>query len=461
VSGWPGLSGRQWRLALVAGTSIGVVYVLSPLAVWFAVAAFSIAAWAEHGVEGRERQWLRLLLAAAIVLRVLSILTLFASANHSTTPFATFFGDEEFFIKRSIWLRNLALGVPIHPADFTYAFDEVGQTSYLYLLAAIQVLAGPAPYGVHLVGIAFYVATVVLLFRLARRTLGRAPAFIGLVLLLFLPTLFVWSVSALKEPAFLLLSASALALVEVAARRPEWGPRLAAAGAIAVLIPAVESVRRAGALLTAVSLAAGIVIAWIAVRPRALMATIVLVPIALGAAFGRPEVQVRAYDAVTRAAFQHRGHIFTPGYVYKALDDRFYISEYDIPDMRFFEQARFVIRSLVAYVAVPLPSQASSRTLKAYMPEQLLWYVMIALVPVGFVGAVRRDSLVASLFLAFAAASASLVALVSGNVGTLVRHRGLVIPFVVWLSAVGGVDLWLRWRHAGLEAETRMEEPWP
>src|SRR6202011_2724286 len=97
-----------------------------------------------------------------------------------------------------------------------------------YLLAAIQILVGPSPYGVHLVGIAFYLAAVVLLFRLARGRLGHVPVLIGLVLLLFLPTLFAWSVSALKESAFLLLTASAVALVDGAARGGTWLRRLAA-----------------------------------------------------------------------------------------------------------------------------------------------------------------------------------------------------------------------------------------
>ena len=41
------------------------------------------------------------------------------------------------------------------------------------------------------------------------------------------------------------------------------------------------------------------------------------------------------------------------------------------------------------------------------------------------------------------------VAMVSGNVGTLVRHRGLAIPFMVWLSAVGACELIARARHRG------------
>jgi hypothetical protein len=459
--GWLGLSPRTWRLAVLAGVAVGVVYALSPLTVWFAVAAVGIVTWAERGVDADERRWLRTLLVVAIVLRVLAVAVLFERTNHAVTPFSTFFGDEEFFIKRSISLRNLALGLPIHSADLIYAFDEVGQTSYLYLLAAIQILVGPSPYGVHLVGIAFYLAAVVLLFRLARRRLGRVPALVGLALLLFLPTLFAWSVSALKESAFLLLTASAVALVDVAARGGTWLRRIAVIVIVVALIAAGESVRRAGAILMASSLLAGLAVAWIVRRPRALLLTVVLVPMVTGAVLSRPAMQLRAFQIVKQGADQHQGHINTPGIVYKTLDDRFYISALDLADMRFFEQGRFVVRALVDYVVVPLPWQANSATLLAYLPEQMIWYVMVALVPLGFVGSLRRDPLLASLLLAFAAISAALVAIISGNVGTLVRHRGMVIPFIVWLAAVGASELWARWRVGDARMQTRIEPTWP
>jgi hypothetical protein len=427
--------------AIVLGAAIGIAYVLSPLTVWFAVAACFILHWAERGLPDEQRRWLRGLLTVAIVLRVLAVLALFVVTDHARVPFGTFFGDEDFFIKRSIWLRNLALGVPIHSADLIYAFDEVGMTSYLYVLAWLQVLVGPSPYGVHLVGVALYIAALVLLFRLVHRTLGHIPAFAALIVLLFMPTLFAWSVSALKESAFLLLTACTIVAAEMVVRDPRWLRRAAALVAIALFTIALESIRRAGALLTLTSLAGGWGAAAIITRPKVLIGTLVAVPIVLGAALSRPSVQVRAYEAVKVGAAQHRGHINTPGYVYKTLEDRFYISDEDLADMRFLEAARFVVRSVVSYIAVPVPWRVESRSMLVYVPEQMIWYVMIALVPFGFVASLKRDPLVACLLLTFAILSALLVALVSGNVGTLVRHRGMVIPLIVWLSAVGGLEL--------------------
>ncbi len=54
------------------------------------------------------------------------------------------------------------------------------------------------------------------------------------------------------------------------------------------------------------------------------------------------------------------------------------------------------------------------------------------------------------------------VALISGNVGTLVRHRGLALPYLVWLSAVGACGLLSRPRRgdaiAGCQSRLRYNQ---
>ena len=94
-------------------------------------------------------------------------------------PYANFFGDEELFKNRTVWLRNVSMGIPISPADTIYVFDEVGRSSYLYLLAYIQALVGDAPYGTNVLNACWYVAAVLLLHGFIRRAYGRVAAFGG------------------------------------------------------------------------------------------------------------------------------------------------------------------------------------------------------------------------------------------------------------------------------------------
>jgi hypothetical protein len=158
----------------------------------------------------------------------------------------------------------------------------------------------------------------------------------------------------------------------------------------------------------------------------------------------RPAVQVRVVEEVRRAARVHWGHINTAGFVYKTLDDRLYAEKDAIDGMSRGETWRFLVRSAVDYLTVPQPWTIQSRAALAFVPELMFWYAIVALAPFGFVAGLRRDALVTGVLTAFCIASAALVAVTSGNVGTLIRHRGLALPYLIWLSAVGADALLTR-----------------
>ena len=61
--------------------------------------------------------------------------------------------------------------------------------------------------------------------------------------------------------------------------------------------------------------------------------------------------------------------------------------------------------------------------------------------PVGIAAAWRRDRLCASLLVGYIVPMAALLAVINGNVGTVVRLRELVMRFVVWIAALGFVVL--------------------
>jgi hypothetical protein len=452
----PGLPPRTWRIATVAGVAVGIVYALSPLTVWFALAIVPLLYWARRATDpappvvpgvpalDEDLTWVMWMLLVAVAARLVAVAGLFLLTNHSQVAFGSFFGDEEYFIKRSLWLRNLAFGIPLHGEDLVGAFESYSASSYLYLLALIQILVGPAPYGLHLLGVACYVAAVILLHRLVRSTLGRMPALLGLAVLLFLPSLFAWSVSALKEPLFVLISALCLVLaVHVARGSPSWR-RAVALAAVIGLVAVLETIRQGGAVLSGLGILLGLMIAFVAMRPRLMLAALVALPIVLGLTLSRPGVQVKAYTSIQSAARQHWGHVATQGYVYPLLDQRFYDDRSEIADLRFGETMRFLVRAGVGYITVPLPWKVQSRAALAYLPEQIVWYVLVVLAPLGLVTSFRRDAVVTGLLLGHAVVAAVTVAVTSGNIGTMVRHRGLVLPYLVWISAVGACELMTR-----------------
>lgn len=429
-----------WRLAAVAGAIIGLAYTLSPLTVLVLAALPPLWRSVGRDLSDRERRWLAVVLWVAVAVRLIAISGLFLSAD-SSRPFANFFGDEEFFKRRSIWMRNIGLGVPIAGPDVIYAFDDVGRSLHLYVLAYLQAVVGNAPYGILVLNALIYTAGALAMYRLVRPAYGGLAALGGLTLLLFLPSLLTWSISALKEAAYMCVGATeVVAATSVLRARRMWSRLLAAAATVACAF-VLQGLRDGGMAMAAIGVGGGLAASLVITRPRLLLASLVALPLVLVIALNRPAAQLRVWSAVHEAAFKNWGYINTPGYTYKLLDPRFYPARGDILTMTPPEAARFVLRAVVDYVTVPLPWSIESRAALAFLPEQIVWYGLIALVPVGIWTGLRRDAVITSLLVAHAAAAALMVALTGGNVGTLVRHRGLALPYIVWLSALGGIEL--------------------
>ena len=151
----------------------------------------------------------------------------------------------------------------------------------------------------------------------------------------------------------------------------------------------------------------------------------------------------RLRGALVMMAKQHTGHAFTVGHAYKTLDDSFY-EDVRTPaastlTLTAGQAARYIARSAYAFVTLPFPWQVETRSEAVFIPEQLVWYLVVVGALVGLWPAWRRDPFLTSLLVAAVLPTAAVVALTNGNVGTLVRLRGLVTPFLVWPAALGGI----------------------
>jgi hypothetical protein len=90
-------------------------------------------------------------------------------------------------------------------------------------------------------------------------------------------------------------------------------------------------------------------------------------------------------------------------------------------------------------VAAPFPLTARTTTEIGLAPEMLLWYAALVLAVFGLVEVVRRRETAFATCVLAAGAIGLVLSLVEGNVGTLVRHRAMLVPFVVMLAAIGAV----------------------
>ena len=90
----------------------------------------------------------------------------------------------------------------------------------------------------------------------------------------------------------------------------------------------------------------------------------------------------------------------------------------------------------------------------AFFPELVVWWLIVIFTPIGVVAGWQRDRRITALLLGFALPTAAALAVTNGNVGTLLRLRGLVTPYIVWLAVLGALVVaeYCREDHAGAGA---------
>lgn len=436
------MTARHIVIAGAVGLALGAVIGISPAGSVCLAALGGLVWWAARTLRGVERRWVIGWLTLAVAARVAVVLLLPLTVDRRVQSIPTIFGGDAFYaIQRSTWIANAFTGAPFAPRDFFEAFEpSYGWSGYNYVLALLHVFFGPSPYATHLLSAVLSLAAAVVIFRYVRRSYGRAAAFIGIAALTTAPSLFLWSVAPLKEAPFNLLTAITAIATLALARPRRWWQLPAGAIGVAVALAAIRSVRPEWAILTAVAVAAGL-IGWLAYSHRriALAAAAVAVFVAIG--FGAsPRANTLVSDALGAAARRHLGSVSGPGHSFALLDpDAYAWDSAAIQGRRAL--ARFVVRGTVRFFSVPEPWILKPGLELLLIPPQMIWYVMLALAGVGVVAGMRRDPLLTSVCAAFVLVGAAAIGLNSGNVGTLIRHRDAVVPFALWLSAVGGVTV--------------------
>jgi hypothetical protein len=173
-------------------------------------------------------------------------------------------------------------------------------------------------------------------------------------------------------------------------------------------------------------------------------AAIIVLPIAAITAARSSAVRQRVAATVMDAAMRHVGFTRTDSAVYRLLDERFYLRDINDkdPDMiTFAEGARYLATAPLAFISVPLPWAPYSAKWIVFTPQQVLWYAMVVLAVFGVGAGARRDPLLTCLLVGLIAGPVAIIAPNSGNIGTAIRHRDMIVPFVIALAGMGACSI--------------------
>ena len=438
----------------MAGVSVGLLYSASPLFILTLAGSAALLAMAGRDLPAHERKWIAGILGAALVIRFAAIGALLITniPYLSDLGIGGLGGDDAYYLGRAIRARDIMLGITHTRYDFFVVSDEYGQTSYLRLLTFLQVFFGPTPYSMRALNALFFVTGAYLLFRLCRRGLGATVTATALFALLFMPSLLVSSISTSKEPLYFLVTTVMLTAAVAVVRRPQVAAKIAAVALIAVCLWVLDDLRRGALALGISGLALAAIIRVLFVTPRRALAGAAIALVAAVVLWMQPPIRERFLDATATVAKMHAGHVFTSGHAYKLLDEGFYMHP-GTPaawplKLTELQAGRFLVRAAISFIVTPLPWEMVSLSELVFFPEHVLWLLIVVFVPIGAIAGWRRDPAITACLIGFALPTAAVLAVTTGNVGTLLRLRGLVTPYLLWFAVLGALSVmeWLLMR---------------
>lgn len=465
----PSPSAQPYWVPLLMAVCGGVLWWFLPgtfflVSVFFLLCGRFLRDWPQD-----ERLRVQRLLFASLAVRLIVIFGYYplASAMAWTTAWVSLdvpsfhvpvlLGDGADAITLSWAKARLWRGVWVSPSDLREILNPErsflalhGDVRHLLPQTLLFYVFGVEPISARVLSALTGVLTGLFIYAAMRNRFGPHAAWWSAVLVSFWPTLFLWSLDALKEPYFLVaVAASAFFVSRFSERRQRTWLALAL-GLMAVGL-SIRTRWLSPLLATTGLCLGGFVIQrylhrlnWSKRVGLGLLSVAVVVVFLMGWERGRRLFVFYAhgsYTAQRNFASAKTGYRVWPAEYYTQPESRmsaFY---------RWRDMPLAWLKNLGHVLFEPLPRRRWGAKGWAFMVLTLPWWGALALATCGaWKVAVERDG-VGWVWLAYIGLTFGFLAMFSGNVGTLIRHRDTASPILLMLAGLGISSL-LKAAHA-------------
>lgn len=355
------------------------------------------------------------------------------------------FGDSSVTSVQAYWMANYWSGT-VHGDLLNMSRIFPGwQNPLLYLNAAFYYVFGFSPLALKWVYCLIGTLCGVVVYRIAdmlceQRWVIRTTA----LLATFFPSTFLWSLTNLKEaPNVLLLCLIVLTLLRLQVRST-WRDR----GLLVLWLILLWCVRSQSVPIVVIGILLGGWLAWRINRWQKVAMSAAFILFLVGGAQmpgvgGAAAVFLR--QAIAPIGDQlisvQRGRALRGGTNYVIYPQRVYKAEarddVSLRALSLSEWSYALTKGVLYFLFAPFPWHISTLLQVATYPETLLWYVLIPLWMQGIVFGLRHRWRQTVAILSLVSILTVGLSLGSGNMGTAFRHRALVIPMFLLLSALG------------------------
>jgi 4-amino-4-deoxy-L-arabinose transferase-like glycosyltransferase len=428
---------KDIRVLITVGVLIGIISVISPGAVFDITLAIT-AAFIIYRFSGpSERGFLIKLLFWGLLARVILLLSVQILLIHNNVWFSRFnahalyiFPDAGYYTVRSWGIAQNILGVPMSNSLLESTYLDYGYSFYLYIIAFFYYLFGFSPTSVTFLNCLTSVSTGIVYYFVTKEISNEKSARLAAILIVFSPSLMLWSICNLKDPiCIFLLGVVLLAFIRfVKSGKFTYLVLLISALFLQFLMrPKFETI-----LYAILSI---FFIAYFWSKKKIKMAHFFIF-IALFVIFWN--VISREFVSLMNVLIRyHLGIVQTGGICYKIYDEWYYHSSVNVNLFNSLDMTMAFLKGWLHFFLEPFPWKIRSVSFLAAIPQMIIWYLLLPVSMLGVSVSMKVDKKITVTLVAFFILIGSIFAMTGGNIGTDFRMRDMLTPIVLSFSAVG------------------------
>jgi len=349
--------------------------------------------------------------------KVFTVIIIFALLIHTVIVFGAAmkfdsFADEDFYQHYSVRKANQWRGG--ESINFSEFLIERGNTGVFYFHALIKFFFGNALIVSRIASAVLIMGAALLISRMAKSLYDDKTAAVAFGAASLMPSFLFWGSFALKEPLALFFAALGLSgIFGILIKKKAFPGIIIVLGAATILV--FIRFYFGGFLL--ISLAFALLRKWVGRRAFWIIITagLIITMSTMLLAFVSDDSIKTDIKQGFELVDHHRRAL--------AFGDTAFYRDIDISTVTGF--ARFLPIGISYALLAPFPWQINSLSKLALLPDTLLWYFFLMFIPFGLTRT-KNDPAAIGL-LVFTAACLLFFGMIDGNLGTLVRHRTIIM----------------------------------
>ncbi|MFH1508126.1 MAG: glycosyltransferase family 39 protein [Candidatus Omnitrophota bacterium] len=363
-------------------------------------------------------------------------------------------GDASYYTLRGYWMALDWSGYPLSQKILKSAYNPIyGWNGYTYLLAFFHKIFGFSPISSTLLNCLFGSLIGTFSYLIAREYLSIKVARLTAVMVSFFPSLFLWSITNLKD-TFMILCIVFILWAFIRFNSVSGRGKLVFLSFIVAGLLALATLRKGVGFLMPIVLASSYLISL--KKPSVFLKLLAVAGVILYLLLpGKDMLQKFDYmvhKSVYRLLAMHQATVPIKGSSYKILDEKYYLHNpefhpYTSPDEEYYayptiklgylQYARIYLRAMTHFLFEPYIWKLDSKLKLLSLTQMFFWYPLLSFALLGLFILMRYLSGQYLILFIYFLTMSFMIAMSQGNVGTLFRFRDLLTPVILLWSSVG------------------------